>query len=164
MPRNLVASAYVAFAAVGSFWGVWGASVPRVQDQAGVDDGELGLALLFVGAGALPAMLLVGRALDRWGLRVAAGIIALLGLAGAGLSLAARDLIALSAGLAVAGAASGAADVAMNAVAGRAETLARRPVITRAHGTFSAMVVPTANTIAPMPSIAAVHDWTARAR
>jgi MFS family permease len=141
LPRNLVASAYVAFAAFGSFWGVWGASVPRVQDQAGVDDGELGLALLFVGAGALPAMLLVGRALDRWGLRVAAGVIALLGVAGAALSLAARDLITLSAALAVAGAASGAADVAMNAVAGRAETLARRPVITRAHGTFSALVV-----------------------
>ena len=141
MPRNLVASAYVAFAAFGSFWGVWGASVPRVQDQAGVDDGELGLALLFVGAGALPAMLLVGRALDRWGLRVAAFVIALLGLAGAGLALAARDLIALSAGLAVAGAASGAADVAMNSVAGRAEQLAQRPVITRAHGTFSAFVV-----------------------
>ena len=141
MPRNLVASAYVAFAAFGSFWGAWGASIPRVQDQAGVDDGELGLALLFVGAGALPAMLLVGRALDRFGLRVAAGVIALLGIAGAGLALAAHDLVTLSAGLAVAGAASGAADVAMNAVAGRAEQLAERPVITRAHGTFSAFVV-----------------------
>jgi MFS family permease len=141
LPHNLVASAYVAFAAFGAFWGAWGASIPRVQDQAGVDDGELGLALLFVGAGALPAMLLAGRALDRWGLRVAAGLIALLGLAGAGLSLAAHDLVTLSAGLAVAGAASGAADVAMNAVAGRAEQLAERPVITRAHGTFSAFVV-----------------------
>ena len=75
--RGLVASAYVAFAAFGAFWGVWGASVPRVQDQAGVSDGELGLALLFVGAGALPAMLLVGRALDRWGLPVAALVISL---------------------------------------------------------------------------------------
>ena len=141
LPRNLVASAYVAFAAFGSFWGAWGASVPRVQDQAGVDDGELGLALLFVGAGALPAMLLAGRALDRFGLRVAAGLIAALGLAGAALALAAHDLVTLSAGLALAGAASGAADVAMNAVAGRAEQLAERPVITRAHGTFSAFVV-----------------------
>ena len=141
MPRNLVASAYVAFAAFGSFWGAWGASVPRVQDQAGVDDGELGLALLFVGAGALPAMLLAGRALDRFGLRVAAGLIAALGVAGAALSLTAHDLVTLSAGLALAGAASGAADVAMNAVAGRAELLAERPVITRAHGTFSAFVV-----------------------
>ena len=75
MPRNLVTSAFVAFAAFGAFWGVWGASVPRVQDQAGIGDGELGFALLFVGAGALPAMLLVGRALDRWGLRVAVLVI-----------------------------------------------------------------------------------------
>jgi predicted MFS family arabinose efflux permease len=139
--RGLVASAYVAFAAFGAFWGVWGASVPHVQDQAGVSDGELGLALLFVGAGALPAMLLVGRALDRWGLQVAAGVISLLGVVGACLALTAKDLTSLCAGLAVSGAASGAADVAMNSVAGRAETLAGKPVITRVHGTFSAFVV-----------------------
>src|SRR3954464_15645738 len=59
-PRAGPAAAVIAFAAFGAFWGVWGASVPRVQDQAGVSDGELGLALLFVGAGALPPMLLVG--------------------------------------------------------------------------------------------------------
>ena len=141
MTGRLVAAAYLAFAAFGAFWGAWGASVPRVQDQAGVDDGGLGIALLFVGAGALPAMLLVGRALDRWGLRVGAGVIGLLGVVGAGLALGARDLVSLCAGLALVGAASGAADVAMNAVAGRAEQLAGRPVITRAHGTFSAFVV-----------------------
>ncbi|WP_460348991.1 MFS transporter [Actinoallomurus acanthiterrae] len=140
-PRSLVFSAFTAFAAFGAFWGVWGASVPRVQDQAGVDDGELGFALLFVGAGALPAMLLVGRALDRWGLKVAAGVIALLGIVGAALALTAVNLPSLCAGLAVAGATSGAADVAMNAVAGRAEKIAGRPVITHAHGTFSALVV-----------------------
>ncbi|MCO5996985.1 MFS transporter [Actinoallomurus rhizosphaericola] len=134
-------SAFTAFAAFGSFWGVWGASVPRVQDQAGVTDGELGFALLFVGAGALPAMMLIGRALDRWGLRVSAAVITLLGLVGAALALTAVDLPSLCVGLAVAGASSGAADVAMNAVAGRAEKTAGRPVITRAHGTFSALVV-----------------------
>ena len=134
-------SAFTAFAAFGSFWGVWGASVPRVQDQAGVTDGELGFALLFVGAGALPAMMLVGRALDRWGLRVAAGVIGLLGLVGAGLAVTSVNLPSLCAGLAVAGASSGAADVAMNAVAGRAEKIAGRPVITHAHGTFSGLVV-----------------------
>ncbi|GAA0344198.1 MFS transporter [Actinoallomurus spadix] len=134
-------SAFTAFAAFGGFWGVWGASVPRVQDQAGVTDGELGFALLFVGAGALPAMMLIGRALDRWGLRVSAAVIALLGVVGAALALTSVNLPALCAGLAVAGASSGAADVAMNAVAGRAEKLAGRPVITRAHGTFSALVV-----------------------
>jgi MFS family permease len=139
--RATALAAAIAFAAFGAYWGVWGASVPRVRDQAHVTDGQLGLALLFVGAGALPAMLLVGRALDRWGPRVAAVVIVALGTVGAVLSLVARDLPTLSVGLAVVGATSGAADVAINAVAGRAETLAGRPVITRCHGVFSALVV-----------------------
>lgn len=140
-PRRLIASAIVAFAAFGAFWGVWGASVPRVQQRAGLDDGRLGFALLFVGAGALPSMLLMGRALDRWGPRVAGAAIAALGCAGAGMVLIAVNLASLCAGLAVVGATSGAADVAMNAVAGRAERTAGRPVITRAHGVFSGLVV-----------------------
>lgn len=140
-PRNLIASAFVAFAAFGAFWGVWGASVPGVRDRAGVTDGQLGLALLFVGAGALPAMLLVGRALDRWGLKVAALVLSGLGVTGAGLALTAVDMSSLCIGLALVGASSGAADVAMNSVAGRAEAIVGRPVITRAHGVFSSFVV-----------------------
>ncbi|MBA2530744.1 MAG: MFS transporter [Nocardioidaceae bacterium] len=140
-PHNLSFSAFVAFAAFGSFWGVWGASLPRVQDQAGITDGQLGFALLFVGAGALPAMLLVGRALDRWGLKFAAVVISSFGFAGAGLALIAVSLPSLCVGLALIGASSGAADVAMNAVAGRAEKISGRPVITRAHGVFSSLVV-----------------------
>ncbi|HZE33231.1 MAG TPA: MFS transporter [Actinoallomurus sp.] len=139
--RSPATSAYVAFAAFGSFWGVWGASVPRVQHQAGVSDGQLGFALLFVGAGALPAMLLAGRALDRWGPNVAAGAISLLGMVGAGLALTAVNLPSLCVGLGIAGASSGAADVTMNAVAGRAENVTGRPVLARAHGAFSTFVV-----------------------
>jgi MFS family permease len=139
--RRTAAPAFLAFAAFGAFWGVWGASVPRVRHRAGIGDGEFGLALLFVGAGALPAMLLAGRALDRWGLKVAAAAIAALGTAGAGLVQAAVDLAGLCAALAVVGAASGAADVAINAVAGHAEKATGRPVVTRAHGVFSALVV-----------------------
>jgi MFS family permease len=140
-PRELVVPAFTAFAAFGAFWGVWGASVPRVQAHAGVDDGQLGIALLFVGAGALPSTLLVGRALDRWGLRIAALLIAALGVLGAGVAAAAAGFVSLCAGLALLGACSGAADVCMNAVAGRAEQFAGRPVIARAHGTFSTFVV-----------------------
>ncbi|MEQ7124921.1 MFS transporter [Actinopolymorpha sp. B11F2] len=139
--RRTVASAVLAFAAFGTFWGVWGASVPRVQDQAGLTDGQLGFALVFVGAGALPAMLVAGRALDRWGRAVVALTIAALGVSGAVVALTAVGVSSLSVGLALVGASSGAADVAINAVAGRAEKLAGRPVITRAHGVFSAMVV-----------------------
>ncbi|MER5625277.1 MFS transporter [Streptosporangium sp. NPDC002544] len=134
-------TAYAGFAAFGAFWGVWGASVPAIRAQAGLGDGELGTALLFIGAGALPAMLVTGRAVDRWGLRVAALLLVTLGAAGTLVAVAGRDFWSLSAGLALLGASSGAADVAINSAAGSAERASGRPVITRAHGTFSALVV-----------------------
>lgn len=140
-PVALVVATLAAFATFGAFWGVWGASVPRIRDQAGLDDGELGFVLLLVGSGALPAMLLTGRAIDRWGLRSAAGLVAALGLSGAVASVLARDVASAGTGLLVVGMASGAADVAMNSVAGRAERVAGRPVITRAHGVLSGFVV-----------------------
>lgn len=133
--------AFAGFAAFGAFWGVWGASVPRVQEQAGLGDGALGFALLFVGAGALPAMPLAGRALDRWGPGVAGAAFVALGGAGVVVAFTAVNLVGLCAGLAVVGAASGAADVGINAIAGRAERVAGRAVIIRAHGVFSGSVV-----------------------
>ncbi|MFI6508088.1 MFS transporter [Streptosporangium sp. NPDC050855] len=134
-------TAYAGFAAYGAFWGVWGASVPGIRDQAGLTDGQLGTALLFIGAGALPAMLVTGRAVDRWGVRVGAFLLVALGVTGTLVAVASRDVWSLSAGLALLGAVSGAADVAINAAAGAAERASGRPVITRAHGTFSTMVV-----------------------
>jgi hypothetical protein len=50
------------FAAFGLFWGMWGAVLPALREQASLDDTQLGLALVFVGVGALPAMLLSGHA------------------------------------------------------------------------------------------------------
>ncbi len=139
--RSLVITAVMSFGAFGAFWGAWGASIPRVRAQAGLDDSQLGLALLFVSVGALPAMLFTGKAMDRWGLRVAAGTAASLGVSGVVVALAAQDLVSLSVALSLVGATSGASDVAMNTVAGRAEREAGRPVITRAHAVFSAFVV-----------------------
>ncbi len=135
-------SPHLAFATFGAFWGAWGAAIPRVREQAGVSDTELGIALLFVGAGALPAMLVAGRSLDRWGLWLVGPMLVAMGLAGALVALTASGgLLALSLGLALVGATSGAADVALNSLAGRVEQAAGRPVITPAHATFSAVVV-----------------------
>jgi len=132
--------AFAGFALFGAFWGAWGASIPAIRDQAGVSEGQLGAALLFIGAGALPAMPLSGRAVDRWGLRASAALLALLG--GAGLLVAAaRDFVTLAIALALLGASSGAADVAINTAAGSAQRASDRPVVTRAHATFSAAVV-----------------------
>ena len=55
------------FAAFGVFWGAWGATLPAVQSHAGVDDGQLGIALLCIGAGALVSMRVAGTLVDRWG-------------------------------------------------------------------------------------------------
>ncbi len=132
---------YAGFAAFGAFWGAWGAAVPAVREQAGLTDGQLGTALLFVGVGALPAMLGTGWLVDRWGHRVTAWLLLALGAAGFAVALTGRGFVSLSVGLTVLGAASGAADVAINAEAGAAERAVSRPVITRAHGVFSAGVI-----------------------
>jgi predicted MFS family arabinose efflux permease len=138
MPRW---NAYAGFAVFGAFWGAWGASLPAVRDQAAVSDGELGTALLFIGAGALPAMLLAGRAVDRWHERAMAALLALLGAVGVLVVLSAHGVAALAVTLVLLGATSGAVDVAINTVAGSAQRAHRGPVIPRAHATFSAAVV-----------------------
>jgi predicted MFS family arabinose efflux permease len=75
--------AHLGFLAFGAFWGVWGASIPRLREVAGVTDAQLGLALLFVGAGALPSMLFIGRVLDRRGLAIGGLLLVVLGSCGA---------------------------------------------------------------------------------
>ncbi|WP_214405553.1 MFS transporter [Pseudonocardia lacus] len=138
---RMVTAAYLASLAFGVFWGTWGAAVPRVREQAGLDDARLGTALLFISAGALPAMLLTGRALDRWGLRLTAPLVVALGAAGLAAAATAHGFAGLCAGLVCVGMASGAADVALNSVGGRAERGTGRPVITRAGAMFSTAVV-----------------------
>jgi hypothetical protein len=128
------------FAAFGVFWGAWGATLPAVQAHARVDDGQLGLALLCIGAGALGSMRPAGTLVDRWGapalpatLAAFAGAAALPGLA--------TSTAALCAALIVLGATSGAVDVAINAEGVSTEAATGRVVLSLAHGTFSACVV-----------------------
>ena len=128
------------FAAFGAFWGAWGAALPAVQSHAGVDDGQLGLALLFIGAGALVSMRLAGTLVDRWGTAALPATMAAFG-ACAALPGLASSTLGLSAALFVLGAGSGAVDVAINAEGTRSETATGRPILSLAHGTFSACVV-----------------------
>ncbi|WP_328296181.1 MFS transporter [Kineococcus sp. NBC_00420] len=132
---------YAAFTAFGVFWGTWGAALPALRDQAGVSQGELGTALLFVGVGALPAMLLTGRAMDRFGSRLAALLLIALAVAGLAVASGASSWTSLVVGMLLVGATSGAADVAINTVSGQVEHDSACPVLTRAHGVFSLAVV-----------------------
>lgn len=141
-PRAAAARApFTAFAAFGVFWGAWGAALPAVQSAADVSDGQLGTALLFVGLGALPSMAVTGRAVDRFGVQVAAWLLAALAAAGLLVATGARGPALLSLGMLLVGAASGAADVAINTLAADAERATGKPLLTRSHGLFSLGVV-----------------------
>lgn len=133
--------AYAAFIAFGALWGTWGAALPAIRDHAEVSEAQLGIALVLIGVGALPAMALTGRAVDRAGGRVVAAAMVALAVTGVVVATVATGPVSLAVCLFVLGAASGSADVGANAVAGAAERSTGRPVLTRAHGTFSAAVV-----------------------
>lgn len=140
-PFHSALAPYLGFTVFGAFWGAWGAAIPAVRLQATLDAGQLGTALLFIGVGALPSMLLAGRAVDRFGQRAGAMFIAALGVAGLVVAVAGRDQVSLSLALTALGAASGATDVAINAAASAAQTDSGRPVVSRSHGIFSVAVV-----------------------
>jgi predicted MFS family arabinose efflux permease len=128
------------FAAFGTFWGAWGATLPAVQQAAGASDAELGIALLLVGAGALTSMRATGAVINRRGDAATAWAVGAFGLC-AVLPALARSPGQLAVALLALGAASGAMDVAINAEGVHEEAVSQRPVLNLAHATFSAMVV-----------------------
>src|SRR3954466_2292321 len=117
---NPRARTLLAFATFGVWWGGWGALLPAVQRSAKVADGQLGLALLCIGAGALVAMRLTGHLVDRVGGRVLPLAVVSFGVAGT-LPGAVHGVARLALACAVLGGVSGAYDVAINAEAGRVE-------------------------------------------
>jgi MFS family permease len=125
-----------AFGSFGAFWGAWAVALPAVKEQTGASVGELGLALLFIAAAALPAMLATGFLIDRLGPR-------LLPLAGVGFAVAALlpglagSVWTLALALAVLGAWSGALDVSINFGAARVEAGGGAPIFLKAHAFFS---------------------------
>jgi MFS family permease len=141
LPRIDRLAPHLAFASFGVFWGSWGALLPSVKAQAGLTDGQLGTSLLFVGMGALPTMLFTGRLIDRLGGRVSAGCLALLSATAVIVAVGSQGPSSVAVCMLLVGATSGAADVAINTLAGESERRASRPVLTRAHGVFSLAVV-----------------------
>jgi MFS family permease len=128
------------FAALGLFWGAWGAALPAVQRQANAGDGELGFALVLVGLGALVSMRATGLLIDRAGPRLTPLLVGAFGLAAIlpGLADSPNELYLY---LLLLGAASGAMDVAINADAVREEVRSGRLLLNLAHACFSAAVL-----------------------
>ena len=111
-----------------------------MQTAVGASKGELGLALLFVAVGSVPAMLLTGRELDRRGTRILPWLLA--GMAFAAVLPALADSVpALAASLLALGIFSGATDVAMNAAVAELEAKREARLMQLAHALYSAGVL-----------------------
>jgi MFS family permease len=124
------------FAAMGLLWGSWAALVPEVKADLDAPDGPFGLALLSVGAGSLPAMLLAGHLWGRLGRKLLVVSAAAFGLATL-LVLPVDSLPKLALALGALGAASGALDVAMNSEVSELEASSGRRLMYGAHAVFS---------------------------
>ena len=127
----------VAFAAFGSFWGAWAATLPDLRAQAGISDGQLGLALGAVALAALPTMPLAGRLMDRHGARRLLPPALLLFAASTVLPAFATSLLPLVLALLVLGATTGALDVFVNTATAGWERLEARRLMAGGHGCFS---------------------------
>ena len=128
--------AFAGFVAFGTLLGGWAALVPQVQADIGASKGALGLALLCIGLGSVPAMLLVAPIVNRRGPSVTPWALAALA-ATAILPALATSIWALGLALALVGAASGAVDVSINAAASEIEARTGDRLMQLAHGLFS---------------------------
>jgi MFS family permease len=139
--RGGLEASLAGFVVLGLFWGAWAAVLPSVQDATGTSKGALGIAMLFVSVGSLPAMLLLaGPAVDRFGARAVAIGCAAFAVATTLPGLA-TSLSTLIPALAASGVASGLLDVAINANVGRIEVESGRRLMPLAHGLYSVGVV-----------------------
>ena len=131
--------ALIGFAALGVWWGAFGAALPAIQGKAHANDAELGLGLLLLGLGALVSMRATGVLMDRAGPALTPVAIGLFGVTGLLPALAdsPRELYLF---LLVVGATSGSMDVAINADAVHEEVASGRPLLNLAHASFSAAV------------------------
>ena len=132
--------ALAGFAALGVYWGAFGAALPALQRRTEASDAELGVALFVLALGALVSMRATGVLMDRFGPRLTPVAVGAFGLSGL-FSGFAGSPIELSAFLLVLGLTSGAMDVAINAEAVHEEEAAGRPLLNLAHAYFSGAVV-----------------------
>ncbi len=139
--RVQVRSARIATTAVFGFHGValaqWFLRIPDVKIQAGLDDGQLGLALLGSAVGSVPAMPIAGALTARFGsmrMTVATAVVFMLFF---GLPGFATSQWMLFGALVLFGVSVGGIDVAFNSQASEVEEHHRAPLMSGFHGSWS---------------------------
>ncbi|MEW2129963.1 MFS transporter [Streptomyces sp. NPDC005435] len=126
------------FAVHGAVTGSFATRVPWIQEHADLSAGQLGFSLAFTALGASCAMPLAGRIAHRFGTRTALrGLLTLWTLSLVLPSLA-PNLLTLCLAMFAYGAASGMADVVMNALGVEVEQRLGRSIMSGLHGMWSA--------------------------
>ncbi|MFJ4521825.1 MFS transporter [Streptomyces sp. NPDC088810] len=138
-PRRTAARAAVFgyFGINGTALALWVAHVPDIKRDLDLSPLQLGAALLVVAGGALAAMQVAGRLIDRVGSAAVtrvSGVLLPLTLVGPAF---APSLPWLAVALALLGAASGLMDVSMNGQAVEVERHYERPIMSAFHAVFS---------------------------
>ena len=121
----------------GAVFGNWVPRIPEVQARLGLDNAELGIALLGMAAGALVALPSAGVIVARLGSRRATAVSALAYSFAVLAPAASTNLPTLAAGLLALGACNAVLDVGMNAQGVGVERRAGRPALPYFHAAFS---------------------------
>jgi predicted MFS family arabinose efflux permease len=125
------------FFSSGFIFATWGVHVPTVKAHYGIDEAQLGLAMLAAGAGAMFGLTSAGRWIGRHGARRMAAICGCIyALLLAGL-IAMPGYFALLALLAAFGLVTSVFDVAINTEAAQLELEGGKPLMSGMHGMFS---------------------------
>ena len=117
--------------------GTWLARIPTVQENLGLGEAALGLALLGSGLGSLVAMVPVGALIGRFGSRAMVVTTAIPWAISIALIALATSGPLLFGALVIWGSSAGSLDVAMNAQGSLIQELRGRPILSSLHGLWS---------------------------
>lgn len=115
----------------------WAPLVPYAKERAGLEEGTLGLLLLCLGAGSIPAMPLAGALAARLGCRMMIFVTSLVMMLALPFLAVGTSFPVLAGALLVFGAGVGALDVVMNIQAVMVERASGRTMMSGFHGMFS---------------------------
>jgi MFS family permease len=130
-------SVSILFFVNGAVLASWLPHIPAVKARLTSGDGQLGLVLLAMAAGAVVALPTAGWLIGRAGSRVMSAVAALALCLAMPLPVLSPSLPALVAALALLGACNGLLDVSMNAQAAVVEQRIGRPIMSSFHALFS---------------------------
>jgi len=117
--------------------GTWAPRLAEIKEKIGASDGELGLALLMLGIGALIAMPIAGALVGRFGSKAVSLLAALAHGLVFPLMVLAWSWVTLGIAMLAYGVAIGSLDVAMNVQATEIERQKGAPIMSSFHGVYS---------------------------